>query len=219
MDSKDRGTRNPSNPHDAFEDTLELAAERGRSRQRAMIGAWVGATVIALVATVAMLESCASDSRGTRAASYGDPTGPANRQAVVVSTDGLSEAAHAQVLEGETSDPLRSVPPDLVVAASDTFVTAGQPIEVRVQGTTDITEMALSDGRGDAIPMVRDSVGDTWRVNYRVPLRPHADRLGLAVTAKNDSQRWRRVWLFLQVDDGKQQVETETPDELPSEQR
>jgi len=104
------------------------------------------------------------------------------------------------------------------VGQSDTFVTAGQPIEVMVEGTHDVTEMALSDGRGDALPMVRDSTSDTWRVNYRVPLRPKTDRLGLAVTAKNDSHMWRRVWVFLQVDDGKQKVEPE-PGPLDPEQK
>ena len=100
------------------------------------------------------------------------------------------------------------MPPDVVASVSDSFVTPGQPVEVSVEGTPDITEMALSDGRGDAIPMVRDASGLVWKVNYRVPLRPRTDRLGLSVTAKNDSQRWRRVWLFLQVDDGKQQAES-----------
>jgi hypothetical protein len=55
--------------------------------------------------------------------------------------------------------------------------------------------------------MVRDSSGLVWKVNYRVPLRPRTDRLGLAVTATNDTHRWRRVWVFLQVGDGEQHVE------------
>ena len=79
--------------------------------------------------------------------------------------------------------------------------------------------MALSDGRGDALPMVKDSTGNVWRVNYRVPLRPKTDRLGLAVTAKNEGNRWRRVWMFLRINDGTQQVETETPAESQPEQK
>ncbi len=90
---------------------------------------------------------------------------------------------------------------------------------MKVEGTPDVTEMALSDGHGDALPMVRDSTGNTWRVNYRVPLRPRASRIGLAVTAKNDAHRWRRVWLFLQVNDGKQQVESETPEQTSPDQK
>lgn len=211
-----------SNEKNMFEQALEIASERSRRRQRAMLGAWVGATAIALVATVALLEGC-SGGDSTRLASSVPADGSSQQQAVVASTEGL--AGVQGTVPFTQSQPLddpegpRSVPPDVIVAASDTFVTAGQPIEVHVQGTDDITEMALSDGRGDALPMVFDSTTNVWRVNYRVPLRPRTDRLGLSVTAKNDSNRWRRVWLFLQVDDGKQQVETETPDEMKSEQQ
>lgn len=210
-------TRNDSR----FERTLELASERGRQRQRVMIGAWVGATAIALVATIALLEGCSGGDSSKLASSLPDASPSQHQQAVVASTDGLTDVPGTVPFSPAQTvvDPegLRSVPPDVIVAASDTFVTAGQPIEVKVDGTEDITEMALSDGRGDALPMVRDSNANVWRVNYRVPLRPKTDRLGLAVTAKNESNRWRRVWLFLQVDNGKQQIETETPDEMPSE--
>jgi hypothetical protein len=220
MNMKRTGTPNPSNGRqDAFEQALELAHERGRQRQRVMFGAWVGATAIALVATLTLLEGCSGGDSSKLASSLSDNgTSPQQQQAVVASTEALSTTqplTHAEPVE----DPegLRAVPPDVIAAVSDTFVTAGQPIEVKVEGTSDITEMALSDGRGDALPMVRDSNGSVWRVNYRVPLRPRTDRLGLAVTAKNGSNRWRRVWLFLNVDSGKQQVETETPDESPNE--
>lgn len=222
MNTNQGVTPNASNENDRFEQAMELASERSRRRQRVMIGAWVGATAIALVATVALLEGC-SGGDSTKLASSAADDGAAQQQAVVASTEGLAGVQGTAPFT--RSQPLddpegpRSVPPDVVVAASDTFVTAGQPIEVQVQGTDDITEMALSDGRGDALPMVRDSSTNVWRVNYRVPLRPRTDRLGLAVTAKNDSNRWRRVWLFLQVDDGKQQVETETPDETKDEER
>ena len=101
--------------------------------------------------------------------------------------------------------------PDLAAAVSDTFVTAGQPVEVTVQGTSDVVEMALSDGRGDPLPMVRDSLDNIWRVDYRVPLKPRQSRLGLSVTAKNEHGQWARRWVFLTVDDGRQQVES-TPD-------
>ncbi|MEQ1832383.1 MAG: hypothetical protein ABL977_04945 [Candidatus Eisenbacteria bacterium] len=215
--NKKLGTPNGSN--DRFEQTLQLASERGRQRQRAMIGAWVGGTAIAMVATIALLEGCSGGDSTKLASSIAEPPAGSSQQAVVASSDGLASGQGTVPYAQPVDDPetLKSVPPDVIVAASDTFVTAGQPIEVKVEGTEDITEMALSDGRGDALPMVRDSSGQVWRVNYRVPLRPKTDRLGLAVTAKNESNRWRRVWLFLQVDNGKQQVETETPDEMPSE--
>ena len=200
---------------DALEQATEAAIRQQRRRERALMGVWVGGTLVALVATVALLESCGnSRTSASRRVSYGqqDATAP---QAVVASTGPIqaetSSGLDAVNTIGGESDGL-TVPPDVVASVSDSFVKPGQPIEVSVEGTPDITEMALSDGRGDAIPMVRDSSGLVWKVNYRVPLRPRTDRLGLAVTATNDTHRWRRVWVFLEVGDGTQHVEaTEQP--------
>lgn len=217
METRNESTRNRAIERETLAEKqtrlLARAAARAAARHRAMIGAWVGITAVALVATVALLESCGQDGGGTKAASNPHQTTAAPQQNVIASSDGEQVAGGGTVLQQpfESSEELKSVPPDAVVSASDTFVTAGQPIEVRVEATADVTEMALSDGLGDALPMVRDSSSNIWRVNYRVPLRPRADRLGLAVMAKNDSNRWRRVWLFLQIDNGKQQVETQTP--------
>ncbi len=201
-----------------FDETLALARTHGRRRQQAMLAAWVGATGLALVATIALLEGCG----GRQPVDVADTVGPTHEDAsasqnVVAAMPQLQShegVTLTQPLQVETSEELRSVPPDVIAAVSDTFVTAGQAIEVSVQGTDDITQMALADGHGDAIPMVRDSASNCWRVNYRVPLRPRTDRMGLSVTAKNDSNRWRRVWVFLTLDDGRHAIETETPDEL-----
>ena len=221
MDSKHANTQQRANGRETLENKqtqlLEREASHRRS-QRAMFGKCIAATAIVLVATATLLESCGSDSSSIKPASSSHEPTVAPQQNVVASTDGLRGVVGG-VPEIESSDELRSVPPDAVVAVSDTFVTAGQPIVVTVQGTSDVTEMALSDGRGDALPMVRDSTSDTWRVNYRVPLRPKTDRLGLAVTATNDSHRWRRVWVFLQIDDGKQKLETETSDSTNTAQK
>ena len=222
MDSKHTNIQKRANGRETLENKqtqlLEREASRRRAKRAAMFGASVAATAIALVATVTLLASCGSDSSSIKPASSTHESTTAPQQNVVASTDGLRGTVGG-VPEIESSDELKSVPPDAVVAVSDTFVTAGQPIEVTVQGTSDVTEMALSDGRGDALPMVRDSSSDVWRVNYRVPLRPKTDRLGLAVTAKNGSNRWRRVWVFLQIDDGKQKLETDMPDSTSSEQK
>ena len=222
MDSRNAKIQKRANVRETLENKqtqlLEAAAE---ARHRAMISAWVAATIVALVATVTLLESCGSGGSSIQPAASQHETSAAPQQNVVASTDGLQGTVGGSSQESQlgSSDESKSVPPDAVVAVSDTFVTAGQPIEVMVQGTSDVTEMALSDGRGDALPMVRDSSSDVWRVNYRVPLRPKTDRLGLAVTAKNDAHMWRRVWVFLQIDDGKQKVETGTPGSLEPEQK
>jgi hypothetical protein len=201
-----------------IEAAMEAAIRAEQRRDRIMIGAWVGGTVVALLATVMLLESCGgSGSTGTRAASHSSDDAGAQPVAVAASVEGAPvgltpEQGLVQVGDGAAHDPL-SVPPDVIAAVSDTDVTPGQPVEVTVEATPDVTEMALADGLGDAIPMVRDSSGLTWRANYRVPLRPRSERLGLSVTAKNQDQRWRRVWLFLEVGDGgaRTGTEVETP--------
>ena len=207
-------TKHPYRDLEALDEANEAAIRTQRAREKAMMGIWVGGTVLALLATVALLESCGGSKSSTRQVSQAHSE-PSTGQVVVASTlpieAGAAETGSTALQSGSDGSAL-SVPPDVVPSVSDQFVTPGQPIEVTVEGTPDITEMALADGRGDAIPMVKDTSGLVWRVNYRVPLRPRTDRLGLAVTAKNDQHRWRRVWVFLTVDDGKQQVEiTEKP--------
>ena len=39
-----------------------------------------------------------------------------------------------------------------------------------------------------------------WRVSYRVPLQLPWERTGLAITAKNESQRWCRSWVFIEME-------------------
>ena len=197
-----------------IESVTQLARDRQLRRERILIGAWGGATLIALVAMCMLLEGCGSG-QGSHTAQANDvPSQPGIETAVVASNPSAIPAetgSEMSQMQGTNVQDPGLAPPDVVAAVSDTFVTAGQAVEVSVQGTSDVTEMALSDGRGDAIPMVKDASGDVWRVGYRVPLRPASDRVGLAVTAKNQAHRWRRVWVFLQVDDGKQQVEASVP--------
>ena len=207
MDRNHENTRSRAIAHNALAAAQKAALEMEKRRQRSMLCAWGSVTAMALVATLGLAEGCAHDH--TRVSS--EASSSATQQAVVASNEGLTVGASSPLPEIGSVDGDCSVPPDLVAAVSDTFVTAGQPIEVKVQGTPDIVEMALADGRGDPIPMVRDSSDDTWRVDYRVPLKPKQNRLGLSVTAKNEQKKWARVWLFLTVDDGKQQVES-TPD-------
>ena len=35
---------------------------------------------------------------------------------------------------------------------------------------------------------------------YRVPIRTRTERVGLSVTASTNSNRWRRVWVFMNVE-------------------
>ncbi len=195
-----------------IEAAMEAAIRAEQRRERLMIGAWVGATVVALVATVMLLESCGgSGSTGTRSASLADGADPLPVVVPAAVQGGSSgpEPGQGLVTVGEVgAHELLPAPPDVVASVSDTSVSAGQAVEVTVEATPDVVEVSLADGLGDAIPMVRDSNGLTWRAHYRVPLRPRGDRLGLSVTAKNQDGRWRRVWLFLELEAARARVET-----------
>lgn len=112
------------------------------------------------------------------------------------------------------------LPPDLSVVVPDTLVRPGQAVEFTVEGTSDVAEVALSDGRDDPLAFVRDSGTDTWRTQYRVPLHPKHERFGVSVTAKTDANRWRRVWVFLHVATGDSTTvagTTTDPDEVHDE--
>ena len=208
MDSRNRNIPNRAAAQNALAVAQQAALETEKRRARAMLCAWSSITAMALVATIGLAEGCAHDRTRVSSETSKNSSSPVE-QATVASAPGMTVGASSPYVASEvTSSGEHAVPPDLVAAVSDTFVTAGQPVEVVVQGTSDITEMALADGRGDPIPMVRDSSDDTWRVDYRVPLKPRQDRLGLSVTAKNEHGKWVRRWLFLTVDDGKQQVES-----------
>ena len=191
----------------ALEAAQRVAIETEDRSRRAMACAWGSVVAMALVAMIGMAEGCAHDR--TSVSSNTPESSSATSQAVVASAQGMTTGASSPIEQaGGSEDGIRYLAPDLVPVVSDTFVTAGQGIEVSVKATSDVTEMALSDGRGDPLPMVRDSSGDTWRVDYRVPLRPSQNRIGLSVTAKNDGKKWARRWVFLTVDDGKQQIES-----------
>lgn len=212
----ERQLQSPAAPdRDAIVRATELARARQLRRERILIGTWGGATLVALVAMCMLLEGCghrgSSTSRASSTSSAPEPVTAVAASHMPVAASDLEAVQQPGTL---VEDP-GVVPPDVVAAVSDTFVTAGQAIEVTVEGTSDITEMALSDGRGDAIPMVRDETSQLWHVGYRVPLRPGSERFGLAVTAKNSANRWRRVWVFLNVggQKGQESVETGVPAE------
>ncbi|MGH7725922.1 MAG: hypothetical protein ACREOU_10900 [Candidatus Eiseniibacteriota bacterium] len=92
-----------------------------------------------------------------------------------------------------------STPPDAHILLEDTLVEPGETVEIVVHTTPDANRVLLSDGLQDPQALVRDAGSNTWRVNYRVPLRPQHERWGLSVTAKNEANRWRRVWVFLEL--------------------
>lgn len=102
-----------------------------------------------------------------------------------------------------------SIAPDIVVEVPGTSVMPGEVVEFTVYGTPDVNELVLWDGLNDRQAFAYDGSSGTWRVQYRVPLKPPTDRLGVSVTARNGDDRWRRRWVFFEV--GTRGAEPATP--------
>jgi hypothetical protein len=100
--------------------------------------------------------------------------------------------------------------PDLLAKASMEVVSRGETIEISAQGSPDVTEMILYDGYGTTQSLVFDAASSTWKTAYRVPLNMKLERLGLSIKAKNDENRWRRVWVFLNLPENAENALPET---------
>ncbi len=102
-----------------------------------------------------------------------------------------------------SSEPLTDVQvagskaPDLLAKASKDIASRGETIDITAQGSPDVVEMLLSDGYGTTQTLQFDAESNTWKTAYRVPLNMRLERLGLSIKAKNDENRWHRVWVFL----------------------
>ncbi len=181
---------------------------RPASRHR---GRLVVLLAIAITTMVAVL-GC-GEQRADRATAQGPPSAPAVQpsesstgapatEAAVASHGGEpTSAAGAPGSQpgNEASDQAEALPPDVVLSVGDTLVEPGQPIEISARGTADIATLVLWDGINDKQAFTYDTTAQLWRVSYRVPLQPAAERIGLSVTARNAANRWRRVWLFLHL--------------------
>lgn len=164
----------------------------GRGR---VLAACVGATVLGLIAA-----GCGGHEGDQASNSSGS-----GQTLVVAQASAPLEVGSGTVKAQPASDEAIAVtsadalPPDVAVTVADTLVYAGGSVEIKAQGSPDVVGVMLSDGIGRKQPFVYDAASDTWKVFYRVPIKGGTDRLALSATAKNASQRWRRVWLFLTV--------------------
>ncbi len=143
-------------------------------------------------------ENVAVDDAGDGGATVTVPAYETSRDAV----DASVAPAPVQVPASETDDATGAapgaMPPDILVTASQTVVEPGDVIDIAVQATPDVTEMTLWDGIHDRQALTYDADAKAWRVSYRVPLHLPWARTGLAITAKNDAQRWCRSWVFIE---------------------
>lgn len=162
--------------------------------------------ILALAAPVAaglILSSCGGSK--TTTTSDASSQGSVAEAAEIPHADAAAStpsAGQPQVIGADSTKQLSidALPPDIVVGPVDSAVSRGQPVEITVEGTPDVTEMSLSDGLNDPQAFYFDSGEKVWKAVYRVPLRPKSERLGLSVTARTDANRWRRVWVFLNVE-------------------
>lgn len=192
------------------------AAERSPRRWPRVLGAFAALFVASVVAGV-LLSGCGRQ---------GQPATGTETRAAVVTPETAAQAqvasaavapAPAQGLSAGDLAVREGLPPDLSVSVPDTLVLPGEVVDFTVLGTTDVSEVALSDGRDEPLPFVRDQGADTWRVQYRVPLHPRGERFGVSVTAKTELGRWRRVWVFLHVERGDATPADEAPADNPDE--
>lgn len=156
---------------------------------------------LALLATLAFAAGCGSN-RGSKAED-GDVATVVAVPAYETSADAhASHAAMPGEVAVQATQPVAEaggMPPDIIVTASSTSVTPGEVIDVVVQATPDVTEVSLWDGLNDRQALAWDADAKAWHVSYRVPLRLPWARTGLAITAKNDAQRWCRSWVFIEM--------------------
>ena len=159
----------------------------------------LGALALGLISLAILAIGCGGQKQARTSSS-----GSIGQEAVAASAGGpmvppytagpLEAVSRPEEIAAVTND---SLPPDVDASITDPLVTPGTIIEVTAKGSPDVEEVLLSDGIGKSQRFAYDSAADLWRVPYRVPVRIVGDRLGLAVTAKNDLGRWRRVWVFI----------------------
>jgi hypothetical protein len=164
---------------------------------------WTARQGVGLAAAAAMVLLAAGCARHEDEQVSG---GASADQAMVVAQSGTpvratqgAIPASAAAGEGIAAVSADSLPPDVAASVVDTLVYPGGSVEITAAGSPDVVSVTLSDGAGGKHPFAYDANSDTWKVFYRVPMKASTDRVALSVMARNATQRWRRVWLFLTV--------------------
>jgi hypothetical protein len=124
------------------------------------------------------------------------PAGPSASapQVAVASTSGATTA-----LENAGKKTDETLPPDIVAVVPEGLSLPGTVVEIAAVGSADVTSVMLTDRVGAKTPFTFDSESNLWRASYRVPLRANTEKLALAVTATTEANRWKRIWVFLQL--------------------
>ena len=194
------------------------AAGPAPARWVKVFGAFAALFVASIVAGLVLSGCGGSGDSGARTETSAQVEGQETVTHAQVASTVVAPAPAPAGLSAEDMASRESLPPDLEVTVEDTLVAPGEVVDFLVEGTDDVSQIALSDGRDEPLPFVRDPGTNLWRVQYRVPLRPKHDRIGVSVTAKNELARWRRVWVFLHVEKADSTegcaIPADNPDEL-----
>jgi hypothetical protein len=162
---------------------------------------WMG--LVSALVIGAAVAGCGKDNEvATSQTGYRDSNRIENASTKSVESQPAMPAVSNEPVSSEPATDVQvtgSKAPDLLAKVSKETVACGETIDITAQGSSDVVEMILSDGYGTTQALQFDAESSTWRTAYRVPLNMKLDRLGLSIKAKNDDNRWRRVWVFLNL--------------------
>jgi hypothetical protein len=177
----------------------ETAEVRRATAQTPARGRWVAASLLGPLAISLLVSGCGqggTEGKGEAEAQVASVRPVENQVFTPPDSEIPPAPSGAEDQRPVSTGPL---PPDIDVSVADTVVSPGEPVEITARATSDVVDILLSDGGNTTQAFAYDSLANVWRVHYRVPIRPTRDRLGLSVTAKNESHRWRRLWVFLTI--------------------
>ncbi|MBI1796412.1 MAG: hypothetical protein HYR74_05105 [Candidatus Eisenbacteria bacterium] len=184
-------------PSRAPEPSTESSASRRAARRvmRSAVGLGLALLAVPVAVTLAVF-GCGGDHPGDKVAENSDrhvvaaPV-PARTPAVAASQTASPDPAGVGLIgSGEAQGP------DVTASVPDTTLQPGRSVEVTAVATGDVRQVVLWDGLHDRQSFAYDSTSGSWHATYRMPIKTK-ERVALSVTAFNDRDRWRRVWVFL----------------------
>lgn len=163
-----------------------------------------GRVILASAVLAVLAFGCGKHSEDQQASASGNATQAVAAEHTGPLTGSQGTSQGEAVEREETGEVLSadSLPPEIAVSAPDTLVTPGSVVEITASASPDVVELTLSDGIHKPQLFTYDSPesgAGVWKTFYRIPMKIRGERVGLSVTAKNGVNRWRRVWVFMDV--------------------
>jgi len=155
-------------------------------QQAATSGVAEGTLAAAGEKTPAVVATAEGTTAEGEATTLGSTTGEATPEAETFAAESLADA----------------LPPDVAASVREQIAAPGGVVEILAEGSPDVTSVILTDAVGKTYPFTYQAATDRWRVLYRVPIRTKTEQLGLSVTATNGKNRWKRIWVFVDIGQG-----------------